>query len=136
MRDGCFIEAHLGGWPVRLMCRFLRVSPGGYDWRGRPASGRTRAREALVVAIKEVHSEAMACYGRPRSHAELAARGPGFSINTMAKLMRQHGVAAKTEWKFHCTTDSNVESIEMFYNRVRRHSSLGYMSPVEYERAG
>jgi transposase InsO family protein len=27
------------------------------------------------------------------------------------------------------------EYIEMFYNRVRRHSSLGYLSPDEYERA-
>ncbi|AKQ66623.1 Mobile element protein [Myxococcus hansupus] len=24
--------------------------------------------------------------------------------------------------------------IEVFYNRKRRHSSLGYVSPVEYER--
>src|SRR3954471_15729247 len=31
---------------------------------------------------------------------------------------------------------SLFESIEVFYNRVRRHSSLGYRSPVEYERAG
>jgi putative transposase len=28
------------------------------------------------------------------------------------------------------------EYIEVFFNRVRRHSSLGYMSPVDYERAG
>jgi len=28
---------------------------------------------------------------------------------------------------------SLFESIEMFYNRIRRHSSLGYKSPVEYE---
>lgn len=26
------------------------------------------------------------------------------------------------------------EYIEMFYNRVRRHSALGYLSPDEYER--
>lgn len=30
---------------------------------------------------------------------------------------------------------SIFEYIEVFYNRVRRHSSLGYRSPVEYERA-
>jgi putative transposase len=26
------------------------------------------------------------------------------------------------------------EYMEVFYNRKRRHSSLGYVSPVEYER--
>ena len=31
---------------------------------------------------------------------------------------------------------SLFEYIEVFYNRVRRHSSLGYMSPADYERAG
>ena len=30
---------------------------------------------------------------------------------------------------------SIFEYIEVFYNRVRRHSSLGYKSPIEYERA-
>ena len=31
---------------------------------------------------------------------------------------------------------SLFEHIEVFYDRVRRHSSLGYLSPAEYERAG
>ncbi len=30
---------------------------------------------------------------------------------------------------------SVFEFIELFYNRVRRHSSLGYLSPSEYEQA-
>lgn len=29
---------------------------------------------------------------------------------------------------------SIFEYIEVFYNRIRRHSSLNYMSPLEYER--
>ena len=30
---------------------------------------------------------------------------------------------------------SIFEFIESYYNRVRRHSSLGYLSPTEYEQA-
>ncbi len=29
---------------------------------------------------------------------------------------------------------SLFEYVEVFYNRVRRHSTLGYVSPAEYER--
>lgn len=103
-----FVERHRGRWPVRLMCRVLRVSPGGYyDWRGRPASLATQRHDALVVAIKAVHGEAKARYGSPRIHAELVARGTPCCVNTVAKLMREHGIAAKTRTKFRCTTDSN-----------------------------
>ncbi|WP_390835500.1 IS3 family transposase [Tautonia plasticadhaerens] len=107
MRYG-FVEDHRGRWPVRLMCRVLRVSPGGYyDWRGRPASGRTQQREALVASIKAIHGEVKSRYGSPRNHAELAARGMPCCVNTVARLMRQHGIAAKTRRRFRCTTDSN-----------------------------
>jgi transposase InsO family protein len=103
-----FVEAHRGRWPVRLMCRVLRVSAGGYyDWRGRPKSEKTVKREALVVAIKGVHGEMKARYGSPRIHAELVARGQPCCVNTVARLMREHGAAAKTKRKFRCTTDSN-----------------------------
>nr|WP_206108271.1 IS3 family transposase [Paludisphaera soli] len=103
-----FVEAHRGRWPVRLMCRILAVSPGGYyGWRGRPESERTRRREALAVAIKAVHVEVKARYGSPRIHAELVARGHACGVKTVARLMREHGIAAKTRRKFRCTTDSN-----------------------------
>jgi len=90
------------------MCRVLAVSPGGfYDWRGRPTSERMQRREALVLAIKAVHREVKARYGSPRIHAELVARGMACGVNTVAKLMRDEGIAAKTKRKFRCTTDSN-----------------------------
>jgi putative transposase len=103
-----FVERHRGRWPVRLMCRVLAVSPGGYyDWRGRPGNAMTERREALVVAIKAVHGQVKARYGSPRLHAELVARGLPCCVNTVARLMREHGIAAKTKRKFRCTTDSN-----------------------------
>ena len=103
-----FVERHRDRWPVRLMCRTLRVSSGGYDdWRGRPQSQRAQRREALVVAIRAVHGAVKARYGSPRVHAELVARGESCCVNTVAKLMRQHEIAAKTRRKFRCTTDSN-----------------------------
>jgi transposase InsO family protein len=103
-----FIEGHRGRWPVRLLCEALEVSPAGYyAWRGRPASARRERREALVVEIRAIHAEVKGRYGSPRVHAELAARGHDCCVNTVARLMRDNGVAAKTARKFRRTTDSN-----------------------------
>ena len=103
-----FVERHRGRWPVRLMCRVLHVSPGGYyDWRGRPQSSRAVKRDALVVAIKSIHAEVKARYGSPRMHAELVARGEACCVNTVARPMRREGIAAKTKRRFRVTTDSN-----------------------------
>ena len=103
-----FVERHRGRWPIRLMCRVLRVSPGGYDdWRGRPQSSRAAGREALVVAIKAIHGEVKARYGSPRIPAEVVARGVPCCVNTVARLMHQEGIAAVTKRKFRVTTDSN-----------------------------
>jgi putative transposase len=103
-----FIEAHRGQWPVRLLCETLEVSTAGYyAWRDRPASDRARRRDTLLVEIRAIHAEAKARYGSPRVHAELVARGQGCCVNTVARLMHDHDLRAKTARKFRCTTDSN-----------------------------
>jgi putative transposase len=103
-----FIDEHQGTWPVRLLCDALGVSPAGYyAWRERPASARRQRHDALLVEIRAIHAEFHARYGSPRVHAELAARGQECCVNTVAKLMRDHGIRAKTARKFRCTTDSN-----------------------------
>ena len=103
-----FIQDHAQQWPIQLMCRTLEVSTGGYyDWRHRPAGPAQQRRDALVAEIRTIHHDVKARYGSPRIHAELVARGRPCSLNTVAKLMSQAGVAAKTKRKFRCTTDSN-----------------------------
>ena len=61
----------------------------------------------MTREIEAIHQEFKERYGSPRIHEELQARGQRCCVNTVAKLMRQHGIAAKTKRKFRCTTDSN-----------------------------
>jgi hypothetical protein len=91
-----FIEEHREQWPVRLLCDALDVSPAGYyAWRERPASARQQRLDALVVEMRAIHAEVEARYGSPRVHAELAARGVGCCVNTVAKLM--HDILSAAE---------------------------------------
>ncbi len=103
-----FIDEHRDQWPVRLLCDALDVSAAGYyAWRDRPASARQQRQDALLVEVRAIHAEVKARYGSPRVHAELSARGHDCCVNTVAKLMRDHDIQAKTARKFRSTTDSN-----------------------------
>ncbi len=104
-----FIEKHKEQWPVRWLCQILEVSAAGYyAWRQAPHRPQQRRRDTLVVAIRAIHAEFKGRYGSPRIHAELVARGHDCCVHTVAKLMRDHEIAAKTRRKFRgTTTDSN-----------------------------
>ena len=104
-----FIEEHKALWPVTVLCQTLDVSPQGfYAWRTRPESPQALHREALLVEIRAVHAESKRRYGSPRIHAELQkARDVACCVNTVAKLMREDGIRAKSARKFRQTTDSN-----------------------------
>jgi transposase InsO family protein len=90
------------------MCHVLEVSRGGYyAWRDRTPSAQAVRREQLAREIQAVHADSRAIYGSPRVHKELAARGIACCENTVAKLMRQHGIRSKTRRRFVVhTTDS------------------------------
>lgn len=104
-----FIDAHQEQWPVRLLCDTLEVSPAGYyAWRQRPRSAQEQRQATLLVEIRAIHVEVKARYGSPRMHKELVARGHACCVNTVAKLMRDNDIQAKTARKFRVrTTDSN-----------------------------
>jgi transposase InsO family protein len=103
-----FIHQHRTRWPVTAMCDALAVSPAGYyAWRRRPVSDRRQRQDVLTAQIRTVHAQVKGRYGSPRMHAELVSRGHGCCVNTVARLMRRAGIAAKTARKFRHTTDSN-----------------------------
>lgn len=80
---------------------------GYYAWIARSDSPTEQWRQELVGAIEEIHEQVKGRYGSPRMTAELKARGYACSENTVAELMRQHGIRARTPERFVCTTDSN-----------------------------
>jgi transposase InsO family protein len=90
------------------MCEVLEVSRSGfYAWRSRPESERSKHHRKLIEEIRTIHADRdMKSYGSPRVHEELVARGNRCSENTVARLMRVHGVVAKTRRKYKVTTDS------------------------------
>ena len=102
-----FIADHRVGCPVAWACDALDVSESGYHaWVIRPSSGGERRRAELLAAIEQVHAEVKGRYGSPRMTAELNARGHSRTENTVAALMRTHGVKAKTVRRPVRTTDS------------------------------
>jgi len=83
------------------------VSESGYHaWAARAPSAGDERRGKLVAAIEAIHAEVKGRYGSPRMTAELNARGHECSENTVARLMREHGIRAKAPRRFVRTTDS------------------------------
>ena len=103
-----FVADNVERWPVTWMCEALEVSASGYyAWVSRPDSPTEQWHQELVGAIEEVHDDVKGRYGSPRMTAELNARGHACSENTVAELMREHGIRAKSPKRFVRTTDSN-----------------------------
>lgn len=103
-----FIATEKARYPVRLMCRLLRVSSSGYyAWRTRPASLRAPADRRLLVAMRAAFDARRHTYGSPRLHRELRAQGHTDGRHRIARLMRTHGLGGRRRRRFRATTQSN-----------------------------
>ena len=82
--------------PHAVACRALGVSQGWfYKWRHGDASPRHARREQLKVAIRRLFAKHRGTYGSPRVTADLRDQGWVVSENTVARLMRELGLAAR-----------------------------------------
>lgn len=96
-----FVQDHRRLWPVAAICRVLQVSRSGFfAWLRRGPSRRRRRQEELIEKIKAVHRENRELYGSPRVHRALLIDGQSVSRNTVARLMRQAKIRAKTKRRF------------------------------------
>jgi putative transposase len=129
-----WIERNRHHWPVSLACEVLGVSPSGYHERkarenadtSRPP--RSISNDALLMHIRAVHAETKGEYGWPRVWKELLARGIRVGKERVQKLMKLHGIKARSKRKYKATTDSN-HSLPVADNLLQRD-----FSPVEPDR--
>jgi putative transposase len=99
---------HRAVWPLQVMCRVLQLSRSGYyAWLSRPQSRQVQRRTKLRAVIREVHGASRQTYGSPRVHAALVHGGVACCVNTVARIMREDGLRAKTQRKFKVTTNSS-----------------------------
>lgn len=87
------IERCRNEFPVRLMCRCLRVSTSGYyDWSKRMPSARQADNDRLLGRIRALHEDSRGVLGAGRMHEDLAAEGESASLNRVARLMAADGL--------------------------------------------
>lgn len=99
------MKANQAEFPVRTLCRVLRVSASGYyDWRDRSPSARAQANAELMQRISEIHRASDATYGAPRIHAELVDQSIAVGHNRIARLMRLHGLRGVSRRRAWCVT--------------------------------
>lgn len=136
-----WIEENRDSFPVSVLCEVLEVSRSGfYAWRDRPASRRSERQAELLSEMREIHEDRdMRNYGSPRMHQELVDRGHAVSENTVARLMRVHGLRSSTAQKFRVTTDSNhsypvLENLlNQEFSRPERRNEV-WLSDITYVR--
>jgi putative transposase len=118
------IKDHADRFPVRLMCRALKVSAAGYYvWTKRPESKRAKANRALLAQIRALHTESRRTYGSPRISHALIQRGHHVGENRVARLMRENAIRAKTVKKWRATTDS-AHTLPVAANALNRQFSV------------
>jgi putative transposase len=116
-----FIQSALKDYDVSVCCQVLNVSRAGYyAWRDRPASGREIRRRELAAKIQAAYQENRCVYGSPRIYHALLAQGQSVSENTVAKLMRQLKIRAKTKKKFVPRTTDSAHDQPLAENLLNR----------------
>ena len=91
--------------PHATACRALGVSPAWfYKWRDGDASLRRARRRALAALVATLFAKHHGSYGAPRITADLRELGWRVSENTVARLMREQQLVARTKKKRKTTT--------------------------------
>lgn len=92
---------------MRILCRLMAVSRSGYyAWRSRQPSLLEQANTELATRIHAIFIDKRKAYGSPRIWDDLRDAGELCSVNRVARLMREQGIAARRKPRYIVTTES------------------------------
>jgi transposase InsO family protein len=115
------VADHQQEYPVNVLCRVLGVARSGYyAWGSRQPGPQAQRRTTLTEAIRAVHAKSQGRYGSPRVHQALRAQGHACCVNTVAKLMNQAQIRAKTARRFVARTTDSQHAQPVAPNRLRQ----------------
>ena len=102
-----FVARERASFPVRRLCRLIRVAASGfYAWLRRGPARREDADRGLRARVGAIVAASRGTYGSPRVHAELRAQGIRVGRNRVARLMREGGRVVARRRRVPRTTDS------------------------------
>ena len=105
-------------FPVRSMCRWLKVSASGfYDHERAVPSARARRRAVVADYVQAVFERGRGAYGVRRVHALVAAstdpRVAGCSLNLVRAIMAELGLAGCRPRAYRTTTQADPDGQNM-----------------------
>lgn len=105
--------------PHVVACRALGVSPSWfYKWKDRGPTGRDLRRVELAEKIAKSHAGSGGTYGSPRVCDELRDAGVRVSVNTVARIMSEEGIAGRVRLRRHGLTRPGTRATPT--DKVRR----------------
>jgi putative transposase len=116
-----FIKSDLPMYDVTICCHVLEVGRSGYyQSHNRGPGDQERRREELAVKIQRVYEQNRCVYGSPRIYRALLAQGESVCENTVAKVMKQRQIRAKTKKKFVPRTTNSTHDQPVAKNILNR----------------